>query len=61
LGDERPKPEDYDDFCRQCWKTGGPEEDTDDEESETDAEEEEAPLLVDELDVPGALVSAGDL
>ena len=59
LGDERPKPEEYGDFCRQCWKTGGPDEGTDDEDSETDPEEEEAPLLVDEpnsLDAPVNLV-----
>jgi len=52
LGDERPKPEEYDDFCRQCWKSGGPDEGTDDEDSETDPEEEEAPLLVDEPNLP---------
>ena len=53
LGDERPKPEEYDDFCRQCWKSGGPDEGTDDEDSETDQEDEEAPLLVDEPLVSG--------
>jgi len=53
LGDERPKPDEYDDYCRQCWKSGGPDEGTDEEESETDLEEEEAPLLVDEPHVPG--------
>jgi len=59
LGDERPKPEEYDDFCRQCWRTGGPDEGTDDEDSETDQEEEDAPLLVDELDQPRASGPAG--
>ena len=59
LGDERPKPEEYDDFCRQCWRTGGPDEGTDDEDSETDPEEEDAPLLVDELDQPRASGPAG--
>ena len=53
LGDERPKPEEYDDFCRQCWRSGGPDEGTDDEDSETDPEVEEAPLLVDEPYTPG--------
>jgi len=58
LGLERPKPDDYDDFCRQCWKSGAPEEPSDDEDSETDQEEGDAPLLVEEPAaalVPGAL------
>jgi len=46
LGDARPAPEDYDDYCRQCWRTGSPEEDTDMEESETEAEADEEPLFV---------------
>jgi len=48
LGLERPAPDAYDDFCRQCWKTGAPEEPSDDEDSETDQEEDEAPLLVED-------------
>jgi len=55
LGDARPGPEAYDDHCRQCWKTGGPDEDSDEEESETEPEEAEAPLLVDDPRGPGAL------
>ena len=57
LGLERPQPDDYDDYCRQCWKSGAPEEPSDDEDSETDQEEGEAPLLVEEPAaalVPGA-------
>jgi len=48
LGLERPQPDDYDDYCRQCWKSGAPEEPSDDEDSETDQEDGEAPLLVEE-------------
>jgi len=48
LGLERPAPDAYDDFCRQCWKTGAPEEPSDDEDSETDQEEDEVPLLVED-------------
>jgi len=47
LGDAKPAPESYDDFCRQCWRAGGPEEESDDAESETEPDEDEAPLLVD--------------
>jgi len=56
LGLERPKPDDYDDYCRQCWKSGAPEEPSDDEDSETDQEEGEAPLLVEE---PAAALAPG--
>jgi len=45
LGAGKPQPEDYDDYCRQCWKSGGPEESSGGEESETEHEEEDAPLL----------------
>jgi len=45
LGNDRPAPEAYDDYCRQCWRVGGPEDDTDEDESETDAEDLEVPLL----------------
>jgi len=45
LGDAKPSPEMYDDHCRQCWRAGGPEEETDDDESETEAEEDDAPLV----------------
>jgi len=58
LGDARPGPEAYDDFCRQCWKLGGPDEDTDAEESETEPEEDEAPILVDDPGGPGAAAFA---
>jgi len=54
LGEERPRPEDYDDFCRQCWRSGGPEEDSEEEESESEPEEGDAPLLVDEAVESGA-------
>ena len=57
LGDARPGPEAYDDFCRQCWKSGGPEEETDEEESETEAEDAEVPIFVEDplgLGAPGA-------
>jgi len=52
LGDDKPAPEAYDDFCRQCWRAGGPEDDTDEDESETDAEDVEEPLLAEGQDVP---------
>jgi len=52
LGNDRPAPEAYDDFCRQCWRVGGPEDDTDEDESETDAEDMEAPLLIEDQEVP---------
>jgi len=61
LGEERPRPEDYDDFCRQCWRTGGPEEDSEEEESESEPEEGDAPLLVDESVEPGAVEVAEGL
>jgi len=54
LGLGRPAPDAYDDFCKQCWKTGAPEEPSDDEDSETDQEEGEAPLLVEEPAVASA-------
>jgi len=52
LGAGKPRPEDYDDYCRQCWKAGGPEESSGDEESETEQEEEDVPLLAEGLDLP---------
>jgi len=55
LGEERPRPEDYDDFCRQCWRAGGPEEESDEEDSESEPEEGDAPLLVDEPGEPGSV------
>jgi len=48
LGLGRPAPDAYDDFCKQCWKVGAPDEPSDEEDSETDQEEGEAPLLVEE-------------
>jgi len=48
LGLERPRPDDYDDYCRQCWKSGAPEEPSDDEDSETDQDDGDAPLLVED-------------
>jgi len=48
LGEERPRPEDYDDHCKQCWRSGGPEVESDEEESESEPEEGDAPLLIDE-------------
>jgi len=45
LGDSKPTPEMYDDHCRQCWRVGGPEDDSDDEDSETEPEEDDAPLV----------------
>jgi len=48
LGDAHPSPEDYDDYCRQCWRTGSPEEDGDTEESETEVEADEEPLFVED-------------
>jgi len=48
LGAGRPQPEDYDDYCRQCWKAGGPEESSGGEESETENEVEDEPLLMEE-------------
>jgi len=60
LGDEKPKPEEYDDFCRQCWRTGGPDEASDEEDSESEPEEGDAPLLVDEPGEPGAPGAAED-
>jgi len=48
LGEERPRPDDYDDHCKQCWRSGGPEVESDEEESESEPEEGDAPLLVDE-------------
>jgi len=47
LGDSKPGPESYDDFCRQCWRSGGPDEESDEAESETEPEEGEVPLLMD--------------
>jgi len=47
LGDAKPGPESYDDFCRQCWRSGGPDEESDEAESETEPEEDEVPLLMD--------------
>jgi len=58
LGDAKPAPEEYDDFCRQCWRVGGPEEDSDGVESETDAEDVEAPLLVEDPDLQAAAAAA---
>jgi len=60
LGEERPRPEDYDDYCRQCWRTGGPDEESDEEDSESEPEEGDAPLLVDEPVEPGAPEAAAD-
>jgi len=50
LGDSRPAPEEYDDFCRQCWRAGGPEADSDGDESDSGIEDFEEPLLVEEPD-----------
>jgi len=58
LGEERPRPDAYDDFCRQCWRTGGPEDDSEEEESESEPEEGDAPLLVEETGAPGAAEDA---
>ena len=57
LGAGRPQPEDYDDYCRQCWKSGGPEDSSGGEESETEHELEDEPLLAEEPEgtgLPGA-------
>jgi len=51
LGEDRPRPEDYDDYCRQCWRSGGPEEESDVEDSESEPEEGDAPLLIEEPEV----------
>jgi len=48
LGDSRPGPEAYDDYCRQCWRSGGPEEETDEEESETEDEAVEEPIFIED-------------
>jgi len=48
LGDAKPAPEAYDDFCRQCWRTGGPDEGSDNDESDTEIEDIEKPLLVED-------------
>jgi len=61
LGLERPQPDDYDDYCRQCWKTGAPEEPSDEEDSETDQDEGDAPLLVEEPDAAQVSGALGDL
>ena len=58
VGDDKPKPEDYDDFCRQCWKSGGPDEDTDEEESETEPADDDETILVEALPARGLLVAA---
>jgi len=47
LGTAKPAPDTYDDHCRQCWRAGGPQEDSDEDETETDAENVEEPLLAD--------------
>jgi len=58
LGDAKPGPEAYDDFCRQCWRTGGPDEGSDEDESETEIEDVEEPLLVEEPDALAAFGAA---
>jgi len=58
LGLGRPAPDAYDDFCKQCWKVGSPDEPSDEEDSETDLEEGEAPLLVEEPAVAAVPVFA---
>jgi len=45
LGDAKPTPEMYDDHCRQCWRSGGPAEESDEDESETEPEEDDTPLV----------------
>jgi len=54
LGAGKPRPEDYDDYCRQCWRAGTPEESSGEDESETEQEVEDEPLLAEGLDLPVA-------
>ena len=58
LGTDKPKQEDYDDYCKQCWKNSDPADDTDEDDSETDLDEDEVPMLVEELPGQELLVSA---
>jgi len=61
LGAGKPRPEDYDDYCRQCWKAGTPEESSGEDESETEQEEEDVPLLAEGLDLPVSSGLDGDI
>jgi len=61
LGAGKPRPEDYDDYCRQCWRAGAPDDTSGEEDSETEQEEEDAPLLAEGLDLPVASALVADI
>jgi len=61
LGSGKPRAEDYDDYCRQCWRTGAPDDSSGDDDSETEPEEADVPLLAEGLDLPVASALDADI